>query len=132
MKQEHQDVRLTGSIGMVLRYGVLLSSIMLGVGLLLMQAAPPNGGPDTLQSAISSNFGRPTLSPSELISGLAVASPLSILTMGMLVLIATPFARVIASVVLFAKEGDLLYVGITLLVLLMLVVAIVFIGPAAA
>jgi uncharacterized membrane protein len=44
----------------------------------------------------------------------------NIIQLGLLVLIATPVARVAFSVVAFALERDWLYVGITLLVLVVL------------
>lgn len=45
----------------------------------------------------------------------------SIVMLGLLVLIATPVARVAASVVLFGVEHDSLYVGITAVVLMLLI-----------
>jgi uncharacterized membrane protein len=47
----------------------------------------------------------------------------------MLILIATPVTRVAASVVLFLRERDFLYVGVTLLVLGMLLFALFVLGP---
>jgi uncharacterized membrane protein len=120
---------LNDVIGKILRYGVVLSSAVVAAGLVLMLLAPPPGSPATLQAALAANFGRPTLSPSALLAGLARGSAVGVLQLGMLILIATPITRVAASVLLFLRERDMLYVGITLLVLGMLLVALFVVGP---
>ena len=55
---------------------------------------------------------------------LASLEPLAISQLGLLVLLATPVARVAASVVGFALEGDRLYTAITLAVLAILLASI--------
>ncbi|MGA2664217.1 MAG: DUF1634 domain-containing protein [Nitrososphaerales archaeon] len=52
--------------------------------------------------------------------------------LGLLVLLATPVLRVIASVVLFAAERDRTYVAITLVVFGILLLSIIVVGPAVA
>jgi uncharacterized membrane protein len=94
-----------------------------------MLLSPPTGFPATLQDALAANFGRPTLNPSSLLAGIGRGSGVSVLQLGMLILIATPITRVAASVLLFLRERDMLYVGITLLVLGMLLLALFVIGP---
>jgi uncharacterized membrane protein len=120
---------LNGAIASVLSVGVVLSSLVIVAGLGLMVAAPPPGVPGSLQQVLASNFGTPTLTPATLVGGVARGDALSILELGTLILLATPLARVAASVVLFLNERDLLYVGVTLLVLGMLLAAIFVIGP---
>jgi uncharacterized membrane protein len=120
---------INDAIGKILRYGVVLSSAAVAAGLVLMLLAPPPESPATLQAALAANFGRPTLSPSALLAGLAHGSAVGVLQLGMLILIATPITRVAASVLLFLREKDMLYVGITLLVLGMLLVALFVVGP---
>jgi uncharacterized membrane protein len=97
--------------------------------LALMLLAPPPGAPATLQATLAANFGRPTLSPSALLAGIGHGGALSVLQLGMLILIATPLTRVAASVLLFLRERDMLYVGVTLLVLGMLLFALFVVGP---
>ena len=63
LNPEEQDVGLNDAIGKVLRYGVVLSSVVLAAGLALMLLAPPPGAPESLQGTIAANFGGPTLSP---------------------------------------------------------------------
>ena len=113
----------------MLRYGVVLSSIVLATGLLLALSLPPPGAPVSLQGMFASNFGLPTLSPWQLLRGIASGNSVSILELGTLILLATPLARVVTSVLIFLREGDALYVRITLLVLAMLLFAIFVIGP---
>jgi uncharacterized membrane protein len=59
-----------------------------------------------------------------MIDGLAALRPVAIGQAGLLVLIATPVARVAASAGAFALEGDRLYVAITLTVLTILLVSL--------
>jgi uncharacterized membrane protein len=99
------------------------------VGLTLLLLAPPGGAPGSLQGALATNFGQPTLDPTVLVEGVAAGNPVSVLQLGTLVLIATPLARVAASALLFLRDGDLLYVGIAVLVLTTLVIAIFVVGP---
>jgi len=126
---ERPSADLNDAIGKILRYGVVLSSVAVAAGLALMLLAPPPGTPGTLQGAVAVNFGRPTLSPSALIAGVAHGSAVGVLQLGLLLLIATPITRVAASVLLFFRERDVLYVGVTLLVLVMLLFALFVVGP---
>jgi uncharacterized membrane protein len=117
------------AIGRILRYGVVLSSLVVAAGLALVLLAPPPGTPGTLQGVVSANFGKPTLSPSALLAGVGRGSAVAVLQIGLLILIATPITRVAASVLLFLRERDLAYLGITLLVLVMLLFALFVVGP---
>jgi uncharacterized membrane protein len=119
---------LSQAIGKVLRYGVVLSSAVTAAGLAQLLLAPPSGSPVSVQGILDANFGRPTFNPTELIAGTAAGNPISLLQLGALILLATPLVRVAASVLLFLRDGDLLYVGITLLVLATLLVAIFVVG----
>ena len=129
MSARRQGADLNDAIGKALRYGTGLSAIAMAAGLALMLLSPPGGTPGTLQAMLASGFGTPTLSPSALLSGLAEGSPLSILELGTLILLLTPVARVVASVLLFLREKDSTYACITLLVLALLLLAILVVGP---
>jgi uncharacterized membrane protein len=87
--------RLELAVGRVLTVGVLTSSICLGVGLVLDLGGVVHG-----------------------FAGL-------LLTMGVIILLATPAARVVMSVVGYARERDWLFVGLTLIVLLELAVSVI-------
>ena len=82
-------------IGIVLRAGVMVSTTCLAVGLLLSLAT----------------------------SGHAMAALL--LNVGIVVLLATPLARVVVSTVQYIGEGDWLFATLTLVVLLELVASAV-------
>ena len=129
MKEGRAEAELNDTIGDVLRYGVALSSAFVLLGLVLMLLAPPPGVPDSLQGMLATGFGGPTLSLASLLGGIAGGNPVSILELGTLILVTTPLVRVAASVLLFLKEKDMLYVGITLLVLSMLLFAVFVLGP---
>lgn len=132
MRDPSRESGLNETIGRILQVGIILSASLIAIGLVLMVAAPPSGAPATLQGALSSRFGGSNLGTSAWLSGVSRGGGLSFLQLGTLVLLATPLVRVGASVLLFLRVGDTLYVGVTLLVLVMLLLAIVVIGPAEA
>jgi uncharacterized membrane protein len=103
--------------------------VVIAAGLVLVLLAPPPGAPVSLQDLLAVNFGRPTLNPSSFLGGVVEGNAVSILQLGTLILLGTPVARVAASVLLFLRERDLLYVGVTSLVLAMLLLAIFVVGP---
>ena len=129
MTSEGPRPELNEEIARILRYGVALSSLVVASGLALVLLSPPAGTPRTLQGALAANFGTPTLSLSALVGGIAGGSAVGVLQLGLLILIATPITRVAASVLFFLKERDMLYVGVTILVLVMLLVALFVVGP---
>ena len=116
-------------ISNLLKYGVMVSTVIVVLGVVLTFARPPASFPGSLQQLVSANFGRPTLVVSQLFAGVAAADPSSVLQLGLIILLATPVARVLASVILFAAERDRTYVAITLFVLIVLIVSIFVIGP---
>ena len=87
------DSRLELLVGRVLRIGVTISSVFLGVGLALALARPGSGS--------------------------------MLLNIGILVLICTPAARVVLSIVEYVLEGDWLFVGLTGIVMLELIAGFV-------
>jgi uncharacterized membrane protein len=62
---------------------------------------------------------------SDLATSLSRLQPIAIAQLGLLVLVATPVVRVLASLIGFALEGDRLYAAITLGVLTILLVSLV-------
>jgi len=81
------DRNLEAAIGRVLRLGVLTSSACLGAGLVITLASGSTG-----------------------VAG-------GLLTAGLVVLLATPAARVVVSAITYARERDWLFVALTLTVL---------------
>jgi len=113
----------------LLKYGVIASTTLVVIGVVLTFAHPPQSFPSSLQQIVSMNFGKPTLDVAKLFAGVAAGDPSSILQLGLIILLATPVARVAASVILFAAERDRIYVAITLFVLIVLLTSIFIIGP---
>jgi uncharacterized membrane protein len=110
----------------VLRYGVLISAIIIIFGMLELIAA--SGNSDVLGSVAYNPdripHGNFDVSLSGLVAGLIGIQPYSLIELGAIVLIATPVSRVLISVFLFAAEGDKLYVMVTAVVLFLLLFSI--------
>ena len=113
----------------LLKYGVLTSATLIAVGTLLLFAITPQSFPQTVEQLVSTGYGKPTLDLAQLLGGLASANPIFLIQLGLIVLLATPVARVAASVVMFAAERDKLYVAVTLFVLLVLLAGLFVVGP---
>jgi uncharacterized membrane protein len=119
------DTLLDRRISILLRTGMLISAavVLLGGILLLVRQGSmvPNyhvfhGQPRDLRSLTG------------IISGAVHGHPLSIIQFGLLLLIATPVARVVFSVIEFALERDYLYVAISSIVLMVLLYSLIFHG----
>jgi len=108
-------------IGKVLRYGVLLSGIiiLLGtIGLVFSSGLSDISGALTYGEQVPHD--NINVSLAGMIHGLVTFSAFSWIELGVIVLIATPVSRVVISVFLFAAERDRLYVLITAAVLVLL------------
>lgn len=108
-------------IGRVLRYGVLVSGIIILLGTISLAAS--SGLSDTAGELVyNQNVPHDGLdvNPASIFHGLVTLSAFSWIELGVIVLIATPVARVIISVFLFAAERDRLYVLVTAVVLFLL------------
>ena len=108
-------------IGQVLRAGVLLSCFVtaLGLGLYLLRSggsAPDYRTFHSIDSALRSMH--------QVVPNAFHGNPLAIIQLGVLLLIATPVARVAFLVVAFALERDRLYVVVSALVLIILLYSI--------
>jgi uncharacterized membrane protein len=103
-------------ISHVLRGGVVLGAIVIGVGLVAFYA---HYGPNP--SAMIANIYPHSVD--QTLAGLAHGTPQAIMVLGLLILLATPVVRVAVSIVAFALEHDWTYVVITALVLLILLVS---------
>ena len=117
ISQHWSDERMEFIIGNLLRAGVILAAsvVMLGGAVYLVRH-----GHETVN--YSSFHGEPESlkTVSGIVHGAAHGSGRATIQLGLLLLIATPVARVIFSAVGFAIERDYLYVGITLVVLAVL------------
>jgi uncharacterized membrane protein len=117
MQNQWTDTKVESIIGQLLITGVLLSALVVALGgfLFLRQhgAAAPHyhlfqGEPEELRSVRS------------IFTGAAHLESSAVIQLGLLLLIATPIARVMFTVAAFALERDHTYVVITLIVLAVL------------
>ena len=121
---------MSGIIGNVLRYGVILSAAIISLGLVLLASASGNSEVGTFLTYSPDRIPHGTFDTSlgGLLSGLVALQPFSVIELGTIVLIATPVVRVLTSVFLYAAQKDRLYVVITAAVLALLVFSI-FVTP---
>lgn len=104
-------------IGKILRAGVFASSAVIIIGLVMFVFTGYSGYPGTTYPRGLSEIAR----------GLVEFKAFAWLMAGLFLLILTPILRVLASIFAFAKEGDKMYIFITVMVLAVLVLAI-FLG----
>jgi len=96
-----------------LRVGVYLSAVVIAIGLILLFVTGNSGYPtDQFPTTVSA-----------VLSGVIYIKPSAIISLGLLLLIATPVFRVAFSVLLFVLEKDHLYTAITLFVLCILIIS---------
>jgi uncharacterized membrane protein len=111
------DERVEGTIGNLLRVGVIVSALLVFSGGLLYLI---HEGGQPAPSNLSQFQPAPLRNPIRIVHEAAAGDPLGLIMLGLLVLIATPVARVLFSVVVFALQRDRLYVFFTLFVLVVL------------
>jgi uncharacterized membrane protein len=116
------DLRIEIIIGALLRTGVTLAAVVVLLGAVVYLAH--HGREVVDYSAFHGEPGALT-SVTGIIQGALHLSGRAIIQFGLLVLIATPVARVAFSAVAFAIERDYLYVWITLLVLAVLLYSLI-------
>jgi uncharacterized membrane protein len=122
-------MEINDSITYVLRIGVVTSIILIIIGaVLLFLQGSSNGFPIGELASTSSKINSSMFSASDMINGLFLYQGLDFMLLGIIVLIITPIARVITSVLSFMYERNWLYVVITLIVFINMMVAI-FIVP---
>lgn len=118
-----QDRQVEVFIGQVLRTGVLLSAGMTLIGFVLYLMRY-TGAPPHYLTFIASRGG--FYSPSTSIHRSVAGDAEAIMQAGILLLIATPVARVAFLIGAFALQRDRLYVGVSSLVLLVLLFSLLF------
>ncbi len=113
------DARMESMMGRLLQFGVLLASLVVLVGGVLY-LRQHNGHPMNYRKFVSEPAAfRGTGS---LLHDLAAGDPAAIIQLGVLLLIATPIARVAFAAVAFALERDRLYLAISVVILAVLLV----------
>lgn len=119
------DKQVEDFIGQVLRVGTFLSSAVtaLGIGLYLWR----NGSSRPDYRVFHESYGK-MLPLHRLFPDALHGHPVAIIQLGILLLIATPVARVAFLVGAFALERDRLYVAVSGLVLAILLYSLIFSG----
>ena len=117
------DTKVEQFVGNLLRAGVLLAAAVVAAGGIayLMR----HGGE---QPSLRVFRGEPAdlTSPVGIVKDVWEGRARNLIQMGLLLLIATPVARVIFSVFAFGAQRDYLYVGLTLMVLAVLLYSLFF------
>ncbi len=111
------DLRIEIIIGALLRTGVILAGAVVLFGAVVYLA---HHGHNPAIYTVFRGEPESLTSLSGIIQGVLHMSGSAIIQLGLLLLIATPVARVAFSAVAFAIERDYMYVGITLFVLAVL------------
>ncbi len=114
---QQQDERAEQAIGNLLRTGVILAAIVVLAGGLLYLARHGATRPDYRVFRGESPDLRHI---SGIVHDALAFDARGLIQLGLLLLIATPVARVAFSVAAFAFERDWMYVGVTLIVLVLL------------
>lgn len=118
IQDSHEDFALEQRLGNLLRAGVLLSAAVTLVGGIMYLVV--HGG-DITHYHVFSGEGAELRTVGGVVKGVMRGDSAAIIQLGVLLLIATPVARVFMSVTGFMKERDWLYVGCSLIVLAILV-----------
>jgi uncharacterized membrane protein len=128
MPREKPDFNLI--IGNVLRYGVVISFaiIALGSALLFLENSTGYYSLGTAEELFQ-RHNRFLIGFVPLIQGVIAAKPYAVIDLGLIVLLATPIARVLISIFLFAEEKRYVYVAITACVLAILLASTFILGP---
>lgn len=113
-KKYWQDGDIEAALGNLLRWGVIISSAVVFTGGIIYLLNEGDAKPD-----YHSFHGllMPFHNLKDIVHGIAKGSGQAIIQAGVILLIATPIARIIFSIIGFIKENDWLYVLIAFLVL---------------
>jgi uncharacterized membrane protein len=118
-----RDTRLEAQVGTLLRVGVLSSAavILLGGLLFLM-----HHGRSVVDFTVFNGTAPELRRPGSILLRAMHGDDLAIIQCGILMLIATPVARVAFSIFIFLEEHDFLYVTISAVVLLILLYSLIW------
>jgi uncharacterized membrane protein len=111
------EQRVDAAIGALLRGGVLLAAAVVAAGAVLYLT---RHGSDPTHYRVFRGEPSDLRDLGLVLEGVRSFAGRATMQLGLLLLIATPIARVALSVVLFIRERDWLYVGVTVLVLALL------------
>jgi len=123
MAVRFDDSRMETIMGRLLQVGVFAASVVVLTGGVLYVRAHSGVAVD-YRTFVSEPAG--LRSVSGLFRLLRAGDPVAVIQVGVLLLIATPIARVVFAVVAFALERDRLYVAVSLAVLAVLMISLVY------
>lgn len=125
-----EGTRVKVVIAVVLRYGVIAAFAIVAIGSALMFLEGGTGfGPLGTAEALFGSRDRSLIGLGPLVQSLGAGKPYAIIDLGLIVLLATPVARVAISVLLFAEEKRYAFVAITAAVLAILVLSMFVVAP---
>lgn len=101
--------RLNRTMHLVLAVGLVLSFGTMIVGLVMYALNPVEGT---------------TLSLDRILDGIVHGNPIAVIDLGIVLLIATPMVRIIAAGISFGLEKDYRFLGISVFVLAMIMLAV--------
>ena len=116
------DRRLEAVVGNILRFGVTSAALVVAIGAILYLS---RHGRETVSLGLFRGEPEDFRTMAGIIRSALALRSRGIIQLGLLILIATPVARVAFAVIGFALERDRLYVAVTLLVLSLLLYSIV-------
>ncbi|HEY3421204.1 MAG TPA: DUF1634 domain-containing protein [Methanomassiliicoccales archaeon] len=101
--------RMNRTMHLVLVSGMMLSFTIMTIGLVMYAFAPAEGT---------------TMALDRIPGGVIGGDPIAVIDLGIVILIATPFVRILAAGITFGMEKDYRFVGISLFVLAMIILAV--------
>lgn len=114
------------SMARLLRVGLAVSLLVLLGSVVAFVLKYPHA---TISSILAENPIQGYLTLPGLAQGLAAGAPEAYLTVGLLVLVATPIARVLCGLYWFQRNGEVAIARVTLVVLLLLLAGLLLLGP---
>jgi uncharacterized membrane protein len=121
-KKFFADTDIEQFIGLQLRYGVITASLIVFIGGLVYLNQFGGLAIPSYHQFVGTKAGFTTIA--EISTGLHHMNAKGIIQLGVLVLIATPILRIAFSLIGFVLEKDKLYIGITMIVLVVMMVSI--------
>lgn len=125
IRAEWNDQKVEQIVGKLLQFGVLLAGAVVFIGGLLYLVQHGHE-PVSYHTFVGEPPG--LTAPIPVLHGIFALESKSIIQFGLLLLIATPVARVMLSVVAFGMERDHIYIIVTLVVLAILLYSLVWGG----
>jgi uncharacterized membrane protein len=126
---EERETRFKAVIGLVLRYGVMASFGLVALGSLLLFLEGRTGYSELGTAEQLFEARNDLVGLGALLQGLESAKPYTIIDLGLVLLLATPVARVVISIFLFLDERRYAFVAITAAVLAILLFSMFVVAP---